>query len=316
MGNKQLHLSEVIRFMRSASRILLLIAILSSTTTVWSQESSQPPTETNVPIAPEPTAPKESTVSQITLFGDNPNDINFFDLLVKGGSFMIPLLFFSIVTVTFTIERAIGLRRSRVLPNGLVTALGQIGTTSNSFDPKKAYKICQQYPSAAANVVRAMLLKVGRPHSEVEQAAQETSQRESERLYSGVRWLNLSSAVSPLIGLLGTVWGMIIAFHDLTILTPDQNKAEFLARGIYIALVTTLGGLMVAIPAAVAAHIFEGRLTGLFHQIDELVISMLPQVERYEGRMRFGKHSDNGEGDTLSEPIAPPPAPEKVGASK
>jgi biopolymer transport protein ExbB len=239
----------------------------------------------------------------------NANEINFFELLVKGGSFMIPLLVFSLIAVTFTIERLIGLRRSRVLPRGLVTALGQIGSSSGGFDPRKAYKICQQYPSAAATVIRAMLLKVGRPHSEVEHTVQETSQREAERLYSNVRWLNLAAAVSPLIGLLGTVWGMIIAFHDLTVLSPDQNKAQFLATGIYIALVTTLGGLIVAIPAAIAAHFFEGRIQGLFHQIDELVFSLLPQVERFEGRVRFGQSAANDNGDEFSEPVSPPPAP-------
>jgi biopolymer transport protein ExbB len=220
-----------------------------------------------------------------------------------------------LIAVTFSIERWIGLRRSRILPQALVTSLGQVGSSAGGFDPRKAYKICQQHPSAAATVVRAMLLKVGRPHSEVEHAVQEASQREAERLYANVRWLNLASAVAPLIGLLGTVWGMIIAFHDLTILSPDQNKAEFLAKGIYIALVTTLGGLMVAIPSAIAAHFFEGRIQTLFHQIDEMVFSVLPQVERFEGRVRFGRQPDESAGEEGAEPV-PPPVPEKTAATK
>ena len=122
--------------------------------------------------------------------------------------------------------------------------------------------------------------------------------------------------MSPLIGLLGTVWGMIIAFHDLTVLSPDQNKAEFLATGIYIALVTTLGGLLVAIPAAVAAHYFEGRIQTLFHQIDEMVFSVLPQVERFEGRVRFNRQSEDGVAEDLSQPVSPPPVPEKASAGR
>jgi biopolymer transport protein ExbB len=194
----------------------------------------------------------------------------------------------SVVVVTFSIERALGLRQSRVMPQGLVNALGRL-SSSGGFDPRKAYRLCQEYPSATANVIRSMLLKVGRPHSEVEHTVQEASQREAERLYGNVRWLTMSAGVAPLIGLLGTVWGMIVAFHDTTQLAPGQNKADFLAEGIYIALVTTLGGLCVAIPAAIIAHYFEGRIQAMFHQIDELMFNLLPQIERYEGRVRFSR---------------------------
>ena len=202
------------------------------------------------------------------------------------------------------------LAASRVLPPLLVTELGQLGGTQGTFDPREAYRVCQRYPSGAANVVRAMLLKVGRPHSEVEHTVAEASEREAERLYTNVRWLNLAAGVAPLLGLLGTVWGMIDAFHRTTQLGPGQNKAEELATGIYVALVTTFGGLMVAIPAAICAHFFEGRIQKLFHQIDELLFNLLPQIERFEGRMRFGRQTGDGQSArVMSEPtpVAPPP---------
>jgi len=215
--------------------------------------------------------------------------INVINLILSGGWFMLPIFLMSGVMVTFVIERFIALRRIRVLPEELVEQLGQLGGAQGGFDPRQAYRLCQQLPSAAATVIRAMLLKVGRPHSEVEHAVAEASEREAERLYGNVRWLNLAAAVTPLMGLLGTVWGMIRAFHDTTHLAPGQNKADFLAEGIYVALVTTLGGLSVAIPAAIFAHYFEGRITTLFHQIDELLFNLMPQVERYEGRVRFSQ---------------------------
>lgn len=242
--------------------------------------------------------------------------INIFTLLVQGGAFMIPILLMSLVVVTFAIERFIGLRRVRVLPEALVEGLGQLGGPQGGFDPRKAYKLCQQYPSAAATVVRAMLLKVGRPHSEVEHAVGEASEREANRLYANVRWLTLAAAVAPLLGLLGTVWGMIRAFHDTTQLTPDQNKADYLASGIYVALVTTLAGLCVAIPAAVFAHHFEGRVQMLFHQIDEMLFNLMPQVERFEGRVRFGRQSGDGELTDQAESVPAPPVSATTSASK
>jgi len=246
--------------------------------------------------------------------------LNFFSLLIKGSYFMLPILVMSLILVTFTIERFIGLRRERVLPQELITGLGQLGGPQASFDPRLAYRLCQQFPCAASAVVRAMLLKVGRPHSEVEHAVAEASAREAGRMYANVRWLNLAAAITPLMGLLGTVWGMIRAFHDTTQLSPGQNKADYLAEGIYVALVTTLGGLMVAIPAAIFAHYFEGRIQSLFLQIDEMLFNLMPQVERFEGKVRFGQPGESpassaGNGAGRDGGPVPPPPPAKEPAT-
>jgi biopolymer transport protein ExbB len=227
---------------------------------------------------------------------------------------MLPILFMSLVVVTFAIERFLGLRQSRVLPPELVSSLGQLGQSAGGFDPRQAYRICQQFPSTASTIVRTMLLKIGRPHSEVEHGVAEASEREAARLYSNVRWLNLAATVTPLLGLLGTVWGLIRAFHDTTQLAPGWNKAEYLAEGIYIALVTTLSGLVVAIPAAILAHLFEGRIQTLFHQIDELLFSLMPQIERFEGRLRFGRQAGQGSGGDGDTSLEPPPVQSQVPA--
>lgn len=247
--------------------------------------------------------------------------INVFILIVKGGWFMVPILMMSLLVVTFTIERFIALREEKILPRELIADLGRLGGHQGGFDPRQAYRLCQQFPSTASNVIRAMLLKVGRPHSEVEHAVAETSEREAERMYANVRWLNLAAAITPLLGLMGTVWGMIRAFHDTTQLAPGQNKADYLAEGIYVALVTTLGGLAVAIPAAILAHYFEGRITTMFHRIDELLFNLLPQVERYEGRVRFSQQThESSDGAPPVAPQAPPtpqppPAPRPAAAA-
>ena len=79
-----------------------------------------------------------------------------------------------------------------------------------------------------------------------------------------------------------------------------------LAEGIYVALVTTLAGLMIAIPAAVFAHFFETRITQLFHRIDEFVFSLIPQVERYEGQLRFSISDKPSVPETSAPPVAGP----------
>jgi biopolymer transport protein ExbB len=212
--------------------------------------------------------------------------LSVWELYQKGGVLMYPITFVSIVVVCFGIERCLGLRRSKVLPRKLNAALRELIARPSGLDVRSAYRLCQQFPSSAANVVRTMLLKAGRPAVELEQAVTEASEREASRLYYHVRWLNLSMSVAPMLGLLGTVQGMIIVFMGASQLAPGANKAAYMAEGIYLKLVCTFAGLIVAIPAAVLAHVFEARIQKLMNDVEDLVIELLPQVERFEGRVR------------------------------
>ena len=239
-------------------------------------QESEPPTPTAAPV-------------------DQAEQIDWLDLILfRGGFFMYPIEAISVLVVAFGIERLIGLRRSKVLPPKLVEELGELAARPGGLDPRKAYQACQRYPSAAASVIRSALLKVGRPHPEVEQAVTLASEREASKLYHNVRHLQLGISIAPLLGLLGTVQGMIMAFFINVHLPVGANRAESLSEGIYTALVTTLAGLCVAIPSALMAHYFEGRIQRFFREIDELLLNMLPQLERFEGKLRM-KRVESGE---------------------
>lgn len=207
-------------------------------------------------------------------------------MFFEGGILMWPILAMSFVVVIFGCERLIGLRRRRVIPPQLVRQLRDLGAKTGELDPKTVYRLCTQFPSATSSVLRAVLLKLGRPHSEVEAAMKDASDREANRLFNNVRPINLAATVAPLLGLLGTVQGMIMAFFVTANLPTGANKAQHLANGIYIALVTTFAGLVVAIPAVMVAHYFEGRIQRLFRDIDELLFGVLAQLERFEGKQR------------------------------
>jgi len=225
-----------------------------------------------------------------TATGAAPGGINFFTLLTQGGWFMTPLLLLSVGVVAIGIERFLALRRKRIFPPELIEQLSLLSKSPGGLDPRRAYKVCQQFPSSAAYILRAMLVKVGRPQSEMEHAVAEASQREATRLTQPTSWLTLAAAVAPLIGLLGTVWGITQAFYDTTQLAEigaGQNRGVALANGIYIALVTTMVGLLIAIPAAILSHFFENRIIQLLNEIEEMVCNLLPQFEHYEGQVRF-----------------------------
>lgn len=206
-------------------------------------------------------------------------------LFLAGGLLMWPIVIMSLVVVTFGIERLVALRGGRFLPSGLRDGIGKLVT--GGFDPRKAYRLCQKFPSAAADVLAAMLEKVGRPVPEIERAAEVAKDREASRLYANIRPISLAVTVTPLLGLLGTVQGMIMAFYTTANLEAGANRAAELASGIYVALITNFAGLCVAIPAAMIAHYLEGRILRGFRGVDDLVAEVLPQLERYENKGRL-----------------------------
>lgn len=210
---------------------------------------------------------------------------SLWELFIAGGLLMWPIVAMSVVVVAFSLERLWALRRSRFVPRALVDGLTRL-TVEGPFDPRKAYRLCQEHPSVLATVVKTLLEKIGRPLAEVEHAVETAKDREASRLYANIRPISLAVSVTPLLGLLGTVQGMILAFYTTANLQAGANRAAELAQGIYVALITTFAGLCVAIPASVMAHFLEGRILAGFRRVDDVVAVLLPLVEKFENKGR------------------------------
>ena len=226
------------------------------------------------------------------------------ELFLAGGLLMWPITAMSLVVVTFGIERLVALRRSRFVPAKLRQGLAESGGLG-PVDPRRVYRLCQQNPSVTSTVLQAMLEKVGRPVPELERAAEVAKEREASRLYANIRPISLAVTVTPLLGLLGTVQGMILAFYTTANLEAGANRAAELANGIYVALITTFAGLCVAIPAAMIAHFLEGLIMKGFHRVDEVVDQVLPQMERYENKGRMTPAQLAGERSPAQAATAP-----------
>ncbi len=206
----------------------------------------------------------------------------------------------SLIAVAFAVERFLGLRRSRILPPDLAAGIHALASRKNEFDLRFAQRLCREYPSSAAFVIKAMLAKVGRPLPEVEHAMTEALEHEATRQFANVRVQQLAFNVAPMLGLAGTVHGIILCFYTTAHLTLGANKMDSLATGIYAALICTLAGLVVAIPAGILAYYFEGRILRLFQQVEDLARSLVPSLERFEGRSRAAMLGD------MSTPGYPP----------
>lgn len=197
------------------------------------------------------------------------------ELAVRGGPLMIPIAFCSVVMLAVAADRSLALRRSKIMPQKLLDELQLLGQQERVELPS-IERMCQRYPGPLANMLRAATGRAGRPMSEVEKAVEDAGVREIGKLQTPVRWLQFIANVSPLLGLLGTMQGMIAAF--ITTSQAGLGKAELLAEGIYMALVTSFAGLTVAIPALTFAHYFSSKLHGLVHTMDELLLPLIAKL--------------------------------------
>lgn len=199
------------------------------------------------------------------------------ELFLAGGPLMWPITAMSVLVVAFGLERAVALRRGRFVPRGLATRLREIGAGA-AFEPREVAALCTAHPSVLATVTTTALERISRPLPEIEQAVEAAESREASRLYANIRPITLAVTITPLLGLLGTVQGMIVAFYTTANLQAGANRASELAGGIYLALITTFAGLCVAIPAAVVAHWLEGRILAGCRRVDDAVAPLLRRL--------------------------------------
>jgi biopolymer transport protein ExbB len=200
---------------------------------------------------------------------DNPIPTrNLLDAIRDGGALMVPIGLCSFILFVFVFERAISLRRGRVIPGPFVRLFIQ-QLRERQLDRQSALELCQQNRSPVAEVFAAAMKKWGRPAVEVEQAIIDEGERVSNGLRRYLRLFNGIATLTPLLGLLGTVFGMISSFNAIA--TADaMGRPELLAGGISQALITTAAGLTVAIPALTAYLWFVGRVDRLIIDIDSL----------------------------------------------
>lgn len=194
--------------------------------------------------------------SFVMLSSSSGMDFSLQDLFHKGGGFMWPLFILSIITVVIVLERLIyyALRQYRVSQT--------IQQLQDSAPPKHSTNPLMQVGSVFVNEASG-----GEEHTlNVTERQASRVIRHHER---GLRILALIAAISPLIGLLGTVWGMVMAFAKIAEMGETVTPADF-ADGIWTGLLTTVAGLLVAIPAMAMARIFEAKVDKLVHDLNEL----------------------------------------------
>lgn len=195
--------------------------------------------------------------------------------IVAGRTMMIPIGLASLVGLAVIIERLIVLRRGRVVVPEIAAA---VDTLDSGRDFSVAYALCEGRPGPFANIVRAGLDHADSDWTVIRDVLQEAGRREATLLTRRLGVLETVAAVSPLLGLLGTVLGMIRIFASLS--STGISNPEALSGGISEAMVTTAAGLFIGIPALVAYNWLNSRADGLIFELETYASRLLDSLRR------------------------------------
>lgn len=181
-----------------------------------------------------------------------------------GGIVMYPLLFFSLATIVVFIERLITYHRLKVNTRALLMQVRKALLEDRNAD--LAVKVCEKHRGPVAAVLKAGILKYGKPKEEIEKTIEAAAVYEMARIEKRLMWLATSANVSPMLGFLGTVTGMIKSFDALA--KVGLSNPGLVAAGISEALITTAFGLFIAIPAQIFYNYFMSRVNKFVHDIE------------------------------------------------
>ncbi len=196
-----------------------------------------------------------------------------YEFLKSGGPVMIPILLASVVGLAAFVERLWALRPDRVISRAVFVELMQLIKQARFDD---AVTLCRKNDTPLCRVVEPVIQHRDLVRAEVKEYAEEVGRREAAELerYSGI--VGIVASVAPLLGLLGTVWGMIITFD--VIKEQGLGQVGELAGGISAALITTFAGLSVGIPALIGHRYLMSRIDDLTLDLEEAVLEVLDAI--------------------------------------
>jgi biopolymer transport protein ExbB len=192
------------------------------------------------------------------------------DFLHKGGIFMIPLSFTSVVGVAAILYKFLSLSPKRVIPSELEKQLSNFAELAISGREVPVVKEVEKAGSALARLAASAIKHRGKPQSDIITAVESAARMEVARLHSGIGVLDIAITVAPLLGLLGTASGLVTIFQGLS----DAADHLAIARGIAEALHTTIFGLAIAVPCVIAHGYFMRRIELLTVKLEVLLADL------------------------------------------
>ena len=190
--------------------------------------------------------------------------LSILDLAMKGGWIMLVLALLSIIAVYIFIERYIVVKRATKYDSSFMERIREY-MKDGRIDSAKA--LCNGSDSPISRMIEKGLSRIGRPLNDINTAIENVGNIEVAKLEKGVALLSMIASAAPMIGFLGTVTGMVSAFHAMAS-NPNNLDISMLASGIYTAMITTVGGLIVGIIAFVLYNVLVSKISQLVNMLE------------------------------------------------
>jgi len=197
---------------------------------------------------------------------------------IKGGMVMYPILLCSILALAIIMERLISLRRKKIIHPELLEVVRRYCQT---MEIEKAITVCKNNDITMSRILKAGLLRANYGILEIERAIEGAGNHEATLLNANLRGLGVIANLAPLLGLLGTVTGMIKAFGAIA--ESGTGNPSVVASGIAEALITTAAGLIVGIPTLAIYYYFRGRVDRLVFEMEEVSLKFLEELTQKKG---------------------------------
>ena len=205
---------------------------------------------------------------------------SFFEIVFSGGpigiAIMLALIALSMTALYLIVEQSLALRRALVLPESLAEQVRQLMLAGRVIEARQA---CHEQPSLLGHVLHRGLGELDGGWPAVEEALEEALAEHAARLFRRVEYLSVLANLAPMLGLLGTVVGMVLCFREVAS-TQGNAGAGQLAEGIYQALVTTVAGLMIAIPSLAAFALLRNRVDQFIAEAAALAQQVFAPLKR------------------------------------
>jgi biopolymer transport protein ExbB len=215
------------------------------------------------------------TLLQITETAPSSESINLIDLTMKGGPIMIPLAILSIIAVYLTIERFLTLKKASKLEANFMANIKDLVLNGNI---KGAKALCERTNSPIARMIEKGVTRIGKPLQDIDTSIHNVGNIEINKLETGMPTLATISGAAPMLGFLGTVTGMVTAFHKMS--TAGANlTVSLLAGGIYEALVTTVAGLIIGIFAYIAYNQLTSMIEKIIHRMEASAVEFIDLLQ-------------------------------------
>ena len=198
--------------------------------------------------------------------------ISFWDLFMGGGWLMWVLVALAAVMIFIFVERFLAIRKASQIDKHFMNRIRDYILEGNI---NSAVDLCRRTDSPIARMIEKGIERIGRPMSDIQTAIENVANVEVAKLESGLPWLASISGGAPMIGFLGTVVGMVQVFIDMSANQTGGIELAQLSAGMYVAMVTTVGGLIVGIPAYFAHNYLVARVEKMVFRMEATTIAFM-----------------------------------------